>query len=129
MNLYFMKRLKLLYFSDINKLHPHRSTNCLTSVVWSDRKVNSLSRQQHVQQRWHNFWQRWSTDFLLDLQHGPRRKGSKPNIKLREFFKKYFETVCQWASRYHNQVSPWRRLHNSSAKSQKSAGITDLSYT
>jgi len=115
-------------YSDIDKLLPHRSTNCLTSVVWSDTKISSLSRRQQVQQRLHNFWQRWSTD-LLDLQQGARWIRSEPNIKITRSRQGIFRNSSSVASAHHNRGSPSRLRHNLSANSQNSAGNTNASYT
>jgi hypothetical protein len=76
--------------SQVNKLFD------FLRLVWhkGQQSLQTVARAATM----HNFCQRWSTEFLLDLQKGPRWKGSKPNIKSGEVVKECFATFPLWPS-------------------------------
>jgi hypothetical protein len=52
----------------------------LPSLDLTNVKSNRLSRWQQVQQQTQHFWQRWSADYLQELQRRPKWQHSAPNF-------------------------------------------------
>jgi hypothetical protein len=53
----------------------------LPSVGYTNVKCNRLSRWQSLQQQLQTFWQRWSADYLNELQQRQRWSKSFPNLQ------------------------------------------------
>jgi len=53
----------------------------LPSADFPNVKCNRLSRWQTYQQQFQQFWQRWSTDYLLILQQRQRWQRTFPNLR------------------------------------------------
>ena len=53
----------------------------LPSLDLTEVKVNRLTRWQSLQQQLQTFWQRWSADYLHELQQRQRWSKSSPNLQ------------------------------------------------
>jgi len=53
----------------------------LPAVDFTDVKCNRLSRRQTYQQQLQQFWQRWSSEYILSLQQRQRRQRTSPNLQ------------------------------------------------
>jgi len=53
----------------------------LPEIDYTIVKLNRLSRWQSFQQQLQNFWKRWSTDYLIELQQRQRWHRSSPNLQ------------------------------------------------
>jgi hypothetical protein len=70
----------------------------LPSVDYTKVKGNRLSRWQSFQQQLQTFWQRWSSDYLHELQQRQRWSRSSPNLQPGDvvLIRKDNTTPLQW---------------------------------
>ncbi|XP_049878925.1 uncharacterized protein LOC126375884 [Pectinophora gossypiella] len=59
-----------------------RPLTCLPQPDHQDRPIHSLSRFQRIEQLRHQFWNRWSKEYIAELQHRVKWRSCKNELKL-----------------------------------------------